>query len=149
MRRWPKYFLRTKTPQVANMKPALRLAHILFGREIYKVDASRKFDINKDATYICRKTTCTHRNFSVSMVLKRIIFHWSHMVTLFIRDMGRAICVLVFPILQSENKNLPPKLFWGKALWSYLWKLWFWEVKKRYVWWKNAFFEVQKRIFEV
>ena len=44
------------------MQPALRLAHILFGREIYKEDASRKIDINKDATNICRKTTCTHRN---------------------------------------------------------------------------------------
>ena len=32
------------------MQPALRLAHILFGREIYKADASREFDINKDAT---------------------------------------------------------------------------------------------------
>ena len=27
------------------------------------------------------------------------------MVTLFIRDTGRAICVLVFPILQSKNKS--------------------------------------------
>ena len=38
-------------------------------------------------------------------VEERIIFHWSHMVTLFIRDTGRAICVLVFPILQSKNKS--------------------------------------------
>ena len=57
--------------QLQTIKPALRLAHILFGREIYKVDESRKFDINKDATNICRKTMCMHRNFSVSMVLKR------------------------------------------------------------------------------
>ena len=36
-----------------------------------------------------------------------------------------------------------------RPLWSYSRKLWFWEVKKRCFLWKNAYCEVQKRVFEV
>ena len=38
-------------------------------------------------------------------VEERIIFDWTHMVTYFSEDTGKAICVLVFPILQTEFKT--------------------------------------------
>ena len=52
------------------LKPALRLAHVLFGRDIYKVDASMKFDINKDAT-TAEKPRVRIGVVSVYMGLKR------------------------------------------------------------------------------
>ena len=109
----------------SHVKPALRLAHILLGREIYKVDASRKFDINKDATNICRKTTCMHRNcFCKHGVEERIIFHSSPVVTLFFRDTGGPYVYLCFQfsnqkinpstkiVLRKECREIPHKHFW-------------------------------------
>ena len=53
------------------LKPTLRLAHILFGRDKYKVDASRKFDINKMQPASAEKPRVRIGVVSVSMMLKR------------------------------------------------------------------------------
>ena len=80
-------------------KPALRLAHFIFGRVFKQGEASRKFDINK------------HLQKNHVYALELFLYTWgwrennislvTHGHTIF----PKAICVLVFPILQTEFKT--------------------------------------------